>query len=244
MPLRRRRAGRFSKGIPEGYELELSSAEIEAWIEILEAFNRRRIGRTSGMWGPTVGNADEVLQVLGEHRQLLEPKAQEMRELLYQEGVIAPWSTVGVRCSDKSGVAPEEGVALTRWDVKAMGFYTWVLDGEPLPFGVPPAGQARQTWLSRLDSNEPGSLCQERLRMLLGSATRCGLCKGYVIPPRPVLRDSRVRESEFPLKAGLCESCIKKELGDRAREWDRFTESDKLAHLERLRRVGRRGHLP
>jgi hypothetical protein len=244
--VRRDPGKRIRKQFGPGYRLILTAQQADALLDVLEtlAVHHRPDWRTK----THVRDPDVVRAKMIERQVVLGEKIIEIAELALAMGDSRSKLKLGAVpvTVDQPPVAPNPGVTLGRWELRAINVYPRD------DFAWAPSNQRqRDQWDAHfsLMFNTVGALYldlgRERLRMAAGKPTRCRLCNEPVLPPSGSHHTVLGGESAIPVRATLCLSCIKKQLGKRAGEWDRMSDNQREQFfLPRLQELGRRGPLP
>jgi hypothetical protein len=236
---------RIRKQFTAGYRLILAASQTHALLDVLDTlalhFHWNYVTRTH------VRDPDVVRAKMIEHQAVLGEKIIEIAEVALAMGDTrsALRSVVPIAIDDPA-VVPDPGVTLSRWEMSALDVYPRD------DFAWAPSNRRQlDQWDAHfsLMFNKVGGLYlelgRERLRMAAGKPTRCRLCDEPVIPPSGSDHSVLGGESAIPVRASLCLNCIKKQLGQRAGEWDRMSDNQREQFfLPRLRELGRRGPLP
>lgn len=245
--MRRDPRKRIRKQFTAGYRLILSASQTDALLDVLDTLALHH--RWDYVTRTHVRDPDGVRAKMIERLAVLEEKIIEIAELAntMMGGTRSALELSRVPVTiDHPPVVPDPGVVLGRWELWALN----VFPGED--FAWAPSNQRQHDqWDAHfsLMFNKVGALYldlgRERLRMAAGKPTRCRLCNEPVLPPSGSHHSALGGESAIPVRANLCLSCIKKQLGNRAGEWDRMSDNQREQFfLPRLRELGRRGPLP
>lgn len=244
---------KLAKRFPQDYQLEMSKAEIEAFLAVLDAlmlaYDYDHVTNTH-VQRPEKVRAPAVAQ-----RSLLELRSEELAGLKEQGR-----KKLSLAYKDEAG--SETSVLIGRGEISVMALisetYAYLWRPPPGRPGTDP-WQARSDELKRWNSHFGGlfghegtryfNVLRERLRIALGSPTPCLACGGPVLPAQVT---DAYGDSEAPVASGMCHGCLSK--NDRYRRLGNNDHSRKVVaeqiaaekrHQAELKeRLKQRGKLP